>query len=1205
MRLVFHRGPWAGREIVTGLRRLRLGSDPTQNDIVIEDSSLLASHCIIQRSAQGEYVLEDLSSGNDSHYLSLGTCFQAGASEIEVAEARPKLMQTAGGNPGRKISFSDPVLSFGRAHDNLIELADPQVSTYHAVIRNTALGLVIEDQESTNGTFVNEEKITSQILRDGDSIRMGGEKYIFLSNERANEKSESHHQDAKAHFRVLTGPQRGERIWIGDNPVVLGTAPDCDFVFLEPYVAARQCRIVLDDVGFCIEDLAASTPSSSLTFLNNKQISGPPSLLSAGDLLTIGSSSAEFHIGGGISTTFSTGGAGADPSQGQAKFVVNGHVELGSDISIGSAPACALQLDGDGINAQHCRISWSGRFEVDDSSATGTYLDDNRIVHGVLLGSHVLRIGAELLDVSVQGACCTIDRIDRSTAMAAIQIARESEFDLSKATLAPRAGSNKFSASYKTVYKVDLADVDLLVQERKEKIREGAPAWRPSSDIKRPMTIKLGVGLTILTSLLIVLFTYQHGDAPTVLINHRLSEAHSSHFFAKQAKALDITNDCGACHRTGRTGMEIQCLHCHKGFDDDIRDEHKLDDKESDAPGARCAHCHSEHSEAPRWVHDIPIVLGAAKACADLACHPKQHQGGFEVPKKPVPNAIAADAIPSFNTPLEEFHISHARVERKGEVIHIECTTCHAMQGASVEELVARDPGRSCFGCHANAGAEIERECLSCHGLEHGTGHSFTRPPKNSPDLVSAVPILSRWTVLQWALAVMAVLFLPLLILIVVVRMRGNTMHAPSAAALQVFPTESVKHLVHSINLEKCVGCRACVQACPTSVLELVNHKAQIVNFDACIQCKACELGCAFGALVMHDADKPAPTFKMPDLDRGHQTPVEGMYLIGQAAGLPQIKNACNMGRSVIERAARAGLKGGEGQAIGAQTDVLIIGSGPAGLSAALTCKRLGIQATVLEKQPEFAWTVRNFYHRGKEVMAEPEEVALVGYLPIWDTNREELLVTWETAITDNQLAIEYRQNVTNIQKVNGVFHVTVSDASGQVIGTRSAARVIIAIGGLGDPRKLGCSGDSLDKVRSALVDPSEFQDKDILVVGGTDSAIEVALSLCANNRVTLSCRTATFDRAKRRNLDLVEAAMSEGRIDPRFGTSVVSVSEGSAVLEDRHDGSQLPLANDYVFALIGGIPPTKWLEALGITYVSRAHSWSPPPSDAAFGQRQ
>jgi pSer/pThr/pTyr-binding forkhead associated (FHA) protein/thioredoxin reductase/ferredoxin len=1226
IRLIFHTGSWAGQEVVTPVPMLRIGSDASKNDIVLFDDLVADAHCIVQRSPRGEYILEDLSQLSHSMmingqefadadaaiYLSPGDRFHVGISEIEVADANPRLLQTAGEHPGREITLSEQLLSFGRAPDNAVVFDDSEASIYHAVIRSTSLGLSLEDQRSTNGTFVNGKKVSSHMLCDGDTIKLGHQEFLFLADERDNsmeapgENGTRRMDEVRAYFLMLAGGQRGEYIELGSYPVLIGSAPDSDFELTDPDAAAAHCRIVPSEDLYYLEHLGSDY---SKTLLNGRAVGTSPELLHPGDLLSIGSSVAEFRAVGGVASETgltmvmtSVIAAGAYDLSPQAKYVVNGHVEMGTELSIGSSPTCHLHLDGEDIGAMHCRIRYAGGFFLEDTSVHGTYLGDMRIVREELQSGHVIRVGRELIDVTIHGERCTLDVIDRQTAMAAIEVAHETAFDLKMAELDQANMGGAGTNAYKTIYKLDFADVESLVRERKEKFNEGAPTWRPSTDIQRSGTVRVGMFLTILAAMGLAFFAYQQGETTGVLVNHPLSESHSSVRFVQQAEELAIESDCRACHRPGQGVRAELCVRCHEGFDTTIREQHLTLTAPTELvlPGSQCSSCHSEHTASPRFVSGAPSVLGAARGCVGQGCHENQHSDRKFEAAKAGPNAVEAGPVPSFDMPLEEFHIAHATIDLDGKKLAVSCTTCHAEEDAS-GALVERDPGKACFGCHTGGGAEVATQCLSCHGLEHGTDHGFERLPDDSPLMVGTTTPVSPGRSLLWAFLIMGAVFAPALLFGMMLRIRAKSAANRVVAKLGEIPLETVKHLVHSLNREKCVGCHACVQACPTSVLELVNHKSQVVNFDACIQCKACENSCAFGALVMHDADKPAPTTKTPDLDGSLQTPIPGLYLIGQAAGIPQVKNASNMGRTVIEQAVQAGMRAGEGRDVGAQVDVLIVGSGPAGLSAALTCQQHGIRAMILEKQPEFAWTIRNYFHKGKPVMAEPHEVSLAGLLPIWDTNREELLAAWEHTIASNGLEIQYRQNVTNIEKVGQYFEVTVSDAQGEPVGRWSAARVIIAVGGMGTPRRLGCPGDELDKVRSALVDPQSFQDKEIMVVGGSDSAIEVALALCIQNRVHLSCRGKYFDRAKPKNRELMEEAFASGSIVPHFVTQVAEVTATTVVLEDRHDGKTIELPNDYVFALIGGIPPTSWLESLGVRYVARPHSWSPPPTDSMF----
>jgi len=206
------------------------------------------------------------------------------------------------------------------------------------------------------------------------------------------------------------------------------------------------------------------------------------------------------------------------------------------------------------------------------------------------------------------------------------------------------------------------------------------------------------------------------------------------------------------------------------------------------------------------------------------------------------------------------------------------------------------------------------------------------------------------------------------------------------------------KVLVHDINDDRCTGCDACVAVCPTNVLDLVDNKSRVINFGDCIQCEQCMWACPTEALVMHPEGTQPPPLRMPELDVHYQTAVPGQYLIGEVAGKPLIKNAANLGRGVIEHMLATGMKPGalarhgsfaEGSDAARVTcvDVAIVGSGPGGLSAALTCIQRGLSYVLLEKDQVIASTIAH-YPKGKLVMAEPYDSVNYSRLPVFDSNK-------------------------------------------------------------------------------------------------------------------------------------------------------------------------------------------------------------------------
>ena len=429
---------------------------------------------------------------------------------------------------------------------------------------------------------------------------------------------------------------------------------------------------------------------------------------------------------------------------------------------------------------------------------------------------------------------------------------------------------------------------------------------------------------------------------------------------------------------------------------------------------------------------------------------------------------------------------------------------------------------------------------------------------------------------------------LAILVMVTFTMLSARRRHRAVIAPAQVV---GPRILVHDINDDRCTGCDACVAVCPTNVLDLVANKSRVLRFQDCIQCEACMFACPTEALVMFPEGAQPPPLKIPEIDENFQTAVPGQYLIGEVAGKPLVKNAANLGRAVVEHMLGLGMRPG---AIGSgpdTVDVAIIGSGPGGLSAALTCIQRGLSYVVLDKEQLIASTIAR-YPKGKLVMAEPYDTENLSLLPVFDSSKEQLIPIWNELIERVQLQIRLGESVESVKAGGGGFEVRTTVASYR------AQRVVLSIGTRGKPRTLQVPGENLPKVYSLLEDPDDWQGKAVLVVGGGDSACEAALALAdAGAKVTISYRGRGFNRAQPKNKQTIERYAAEGRIKAKLGSQVLQFDPDSVTLA-LADGSQKRYPNEAAFVLIGADPPIAWLEKVGVKFVERPHQFQLGKSD-------
>jgi thioredoxin reductase/NAD-dependent dihydropyrimidine dehydrogenase PreA subunit len=383
------------------------------------------------------------------------------------------------------------------------------------------------------------------------------------------------------------------------------------------------------------------------------------------------------------------------------------------------------------------------------------------------------------------------------------------------------------------------------------------------------------------------------------------------------------------------------------------------------------------------------------------------------------------------------------------------------------------------------------------------------------------------------------------------------------------------------VRADVCVGCAACVPACPEEGAIHMQGKLAVVERSLCVGHGKCAEACPVGGILM-STGAAVHRVEVPDVGADFQTNVPGVYLVGELGGRGLIKNAINEGKLAAENIATA-LPPGR-RRVDADPDaydVVIVGSGPAGLSAALESKRLGLSYVVLE-QGSLIDTIRK-YPRKKLLLAEPVHVPLYGDLWIADGSKEELLRAWDSIIRGYEIDVRTEHRVESVSTLPNGLHRVQADA-----GVFKARRVILAMGRRGTPRRLGVPGEELGKVFYDIIEMEAFQGQRVLVVGGGDSALESAVGLGnqPDTEVTLSYRGDDFSRAKERNREKVASLARAGKVKLLLRSRVEEIREGSVLVAA--EGGTQTLPNDTVIIRIGGIPPLAFLGDIGVRIVKK-----------------
>jgi thioredoxin reductase (NADPH) len=383
------------------------------------------------------------------------------------------------------------------------------------------------------------------------------------------------------------------------------------------------------------------------------------------------------------------------------------------------------------------------------------------------------------------------------------------------------------------------------------------------------------------------------------------------------------------------------------------------------------------------------------------------------------------------------------------------------------------------------------------------------------------------------------------------------------------------------IDTNYCIGCATCTSVCPEGdVLAMIAGKAVIVNGHKCIGHGLCADACPVGAITMVMAS-PSMAADMPYLTPEYETTVPNLFIVGELGGLALIKNAVNQGRDCVDTVTNRLRSNGSAPAVPGVYDVLIVGAGPAGISASLRAIQNKLNYLTLERD-EVGGTVAK-YPRQKLVMTSPVEFPMYGKFKKMQLSKENLLSFWEMILIRADFNVCTGEKVGDIKKgEDGIFTVLTTN------NEYRARHVILALGRAGEPRKLGVKGEHLAKVMYRLIEADHYINKKILVVGGGDSAVEAAMGLAhqAGNQVTLCYRAERFSRIKERNVKRIEDCMRTGKVKVLFETNPVEFKADSVTLDVKGILEEMP--NDFVWIFAGGTPPNDFLKKIGVGFGAR-----------------
>jgi len=341
----------------------------------------------------------------------------------------------------------------------------------------------------------------------------------------------------------------------------------------------------------------------------------------------------------------------------------------------------------------------------------------------------------------------------------------------------------------------------------------------------------------------------------------------------------------------------------------------------------------------------------------------------------------------------------------------------------------------------------------------------------------------------------------------------------------------------------------------------------------------------------------PAGTVeKFPETNEDGSTNVLGIRITGDLTGIPLLKFAVDSGSKAVREILDEENFKARKESVSDILDLAIIGGGVSGIAAAVEARKAGLNLKVFEAKRPFS-TVIDF-PKGKPIHTYPTDMTPAGDFQVSADVKEALVDEMEGQRREYDIEV-IPARIDHLERKGDRVILYHGDDE-----TRTQAlRVIIAIGKSGNYRKLNCPGEELDKVYNRLHDPREFAGKEVMVVGGGDSAIESSIALAASGaRVCLSYRGKQLSRPKPENIEKLnflarktsnrsaektarekeESNGASGSVRLALGTTVKEIRDDKVTLLDQ-EKKENTVPNDVVFAMIGREAPLEFFRRSGI----------------------